>query len=449
MRARSFLLICPLLAPLLPQDVPGQSMEDQAFQIEAAVERFGSREIWPGYDPTTIPLAIFDGARTWLFRHPSPPPEFRSWPGEKDVWVTEYLHTAVRANSTTALGGVQTATLLLPSLMDFPSVADRAGVAIHEAFHAYQQREHPQWGPGSMGLENPATDARLLAFRRLETALLRRAVNDLDMERSASLAAAALEVRRQRFDHLPASMAAFERGLELMEGTAQHVQVTATGSRTGLMPLPEEGFGPEATFMRSYSVGLALVTLLERFDPDWEMALERGQFSSLDAALAAAIEEPAADWREDLPAALRQAEEDVRRLVATRDSLRDAFLSQDGWRVILTAPESAPLQLRNLDPANLTSLGGSELLHTRWLRVGHEAGEAEVLDRNALTLGRDGEPLANGFLRLTVTGLAARPMVEDERGDVLIRGEGFEGEFHGVSIEWEGRTLWIRLPGGQ
>jgi len=34
------------------------------------------RSFWPGFDPLAVPLALYDGQATWLFRHPHPPPEF-------------------------------------------------------------------------------------------------------------------------------------------------------------------------------------------------------------------------------------------------------------------------------------------------------------------------------------------------------------------------------------
>ena len=48
-----------------------------ALAIEREMERLAaSRSFWPGYDPLAIPLAVYDGERTFLFRHPSPPEGF-------------------------------------------------------------------------------------------------------------------------------------------------------------------------------------------------------------------------------------------------------------------------------------------------------------------------------------------------------------------------------------
>ncbi|MFW6331494.1 MAG: hypothetical protein ACOC3J_07200, partial [Gemmatimonadota bacterium] len=381
-----------------PQE-PARDTSREALEIFDTLSLFGDPEPWPRYDLESIPVAIYDGQRTWLYRHPSPPAPFARHASADGVWVMEGQHPAVRGNSSARIGNAETATLLLGTLTDFPSVRDRAGVAIHEGFHVFQRQTHPEWNAGGMGFENPATDTHLLALRRIETALLHEAVAATRAATAAPLARAALDVRQERFAGLPPAVVEFERGIELLEGTAQHVQVTATGSRAGLMALPEHGFGPDSLHMRSYAAGLALATLLERFWPGWEWAVEHGRHPSLDAALDHALARlgcDAAPWRDRYQPALARAEADITRLEARRDSLRRDLLARDGWRITIVAPAEAPLQLRGMDPMNLTRLGDGEILHSRWVRVGHPTGSAEVLDRAALTAGIDAEPIARG-----------------------------------------------------
>ena len=51
--------------------------QEPALEVVAAFDRLKKRDLWPGFRPDPIPLAIYDGRRTWLVRHPSPPNEFR------------------------------------------------------------------------------------------------------------------------------------------------------------------------------------------------------------------------------------------------------------------------------------------------------------------------------------------------------------------------------------
>ena len=46
------------------------------FEVIAAVDRASEMRLWPGFDATAYPIAIFDGERTLLLRHPKPPEEF-------------------------------------------------------------------------------------------------------------------------------------------------------------------------------------------------------------------------------------------------------------------------------------------------------------------------------------------------------------------------------------
>ena len=79
-----------------------------AAAVFAEVERQGAKPLWPGFRPVETPYALFDGKRTYLFGHPSPPPGFTR--GEGSVRVMEGRHPEVTSNSSAKIGGVVTAT---------------------------------------------------------------------------------------------------------------------------------------------------------------------------------------------------------------------------------------------------------------------------------------------------------------------------------------------------
>ncbi len=62
------------------------------FEVLAAFDRCSAMELWPGFDATAFPIAIFDGERTLLFRHPSPPEEFQPAEGHEGVWAFAGKH---------------------------------------------------------------------------------------------------------------------------------------------------------------------------------------------------------------------------------------------------------------------------------------------------------------------------------------------------------------------
>jgi len=60
-----------------PESAPRADEIARALAIDAELQRQAAeRALWPGFDPLAIPLAVFTGQQTVLFRHPQPPPEF-------------------------------------------------------------------------------------------------------------------------------------------------------------------------------------------------------------------------------------------------------------------------------------------------------------------------------------------------------------------------------------
>jgi len=53
------------------------------FKVMAEFDREAATGLWPGFEPQKIPLALYDGKKTWLFHHPHPPEEFTESPEHK------------------------------------------------------------------------------------------------------------------------------------------------------------------------------------------------------------------------------------------------------------------------------------------------------------------------------------------------------------------------------
>ena len=91
---------------------------DAAARIRTALE--STVITWPGYDPATIPFAVYDDEAIIYINHPSPPP---------DRPANLLAATAVE------IGGVQTATI--PAGM-VEADSDLIPLAYHEGFHVHQ-----------------------------------------------------------------------------------------------------------------------------------------------------------------------------------------------------------------------------------------------------------------------------------------------------------------------
>jgi hypothetical protein len=422
--------------------------EHELTALIAKVDQLAARDLWPGYDPRQIPLAIYAGDHTLLFRHPNPPSEFGPLPGQADVSGFDGLHPAVRANSSAELEGVVTATMLLDN-PDGKSVVDSAGLVIHEMFHVFQRTRHPDWTANEVELfVYPVEDVELLALWRLETEALRRAIAATETVAVASWAQAALEARRTRFRKLSNGSIAYERGLELVEGTAQYVEWRAMHP-ADLPTLPEDGFAADQVRTSRYTVGHVIGKLLDRLAPDWRQNLEVGKAQYLDELLEHALDRigvKAVTFTEDeRMRALMRARADVDALQAKRSALRDEFLGRPGWRIEVRARMEELLWPAGFDPNNAYRLGSGEVLHTRYIGLKGRNNQLEVLGRGALTEAAGTHPLFDGVCKVSVTGLETMPAVRQEGNTTLVTAEGFSGVFHNARIEHRGWTLTLHL----
>ena len=471
MRKLTFLLlIC--LTPQWTLVVPAQKNARRkaatavdVFAVVAEVDRIAATQtLWPNFEPRRVPVEIYDGQTTRLFRHPAPPPEFISLSSRQGVWAFPGRHETVTGNAPAKLNNVLTATVMLhPG--DKASLREHAALVIHEMFHVHQRERHPKWQGDELELfVYPFEDAELLALRREETETLRRAEAARGAKGGACWARLALTARSARFARLSKGAQAYERASELNEGLARYVQARAAARHTA--NLPADDYPAEDLRTRVYATGHALALLLERFMPAWTARLEAGENLSLDELLAAALSQESSPVNNAasstsskspvsscaLPqsfaeSARRRAKVEVASLNERRATLRREFEAQAGWKIIITAQAGAPLWPQGFDPLNVHRLGQREVLHTRYLKLGNEAGAIEILDRRSLTEGAGAEhPLFNGVRQLTLAGLAAEPATEEAEGKTTITAANIKGEFRGARLERAGQTLNIILP---
>ena len=408
-----------------------------AADIEREVQRIaGSRALWPGFEPLGIPLAIYDGERTHLFRHPA------------GAQVFEGRHPAVNANTSAEIGGTVTATLMADRPGPTPATpAELAAVALHEAFHVFQRRRHPGWqaDEGAL-LLYPVDDAKLLGRRRLESEALRRAL--ADPGKAACWARQFLAFRRERFAGIDPAFAAYERGTELNEGLAQYIQLLAAGQTP---EIPAEELPAADVRHRIYTIGPAIAFLLDRLRPGWQASLEADDKQLLEDLLAPVAKEgDCALTPAEIERVERAAREDTAAIRASRTGLRKEFDARPGWRVVVQAAEGKPLWPQGFDPLNVALVDGG-LLHTRFVQLGNDSGKIEAIDSEgtdleALTEGIGPHPLFNGVRRAAIAGLP-KPEIRSEGGTVEIRAPGFFARFENSFVEVRETEAVVRLNG--
>lgn len=420
-----------------------------AFAVVAEADRLAARDLWPGFDPRTIPVAVHDGERTLLFRHPSPPDGFEPVPGREGVWTYPGRHPTVTANTRVEIGGVATATLM-PAADTVP-LSRRAGILVHEAFHVFQGERHPGWIANEAELFTyPVDDPDLLSLRRMETEALRRALLADDGVRAACWGRVMVGIRRERFARMSEGAAGYEVGTEWVEGLASYVEGRAIARPDSAYPSADAP-APEAIRQGAYATGAALARLLDRLSPGWRASLERDDSTPLYALLDGALGNPGSEagacgfTPAERDRVRTAAAADVDALRTRRAGQRRDFFERPGWTVVVAAPDT-PLFPQGFDPLNVQVVRTGEVLHSRWLKLGNGAGAVEVLGHAAVTEAAGAHPLFNGVRTLTITGLAAEPVSAEADGVVTLKADGISAELRGATVERSGQTVTVRLP---
>jgi hypothetical protein len=419
--------------------------------VMAEFDRLAGASLWPGFDPRQTPIAIYDGERTLLFRHPAPPAAFSAVDAATGARVYPGgVYEGVTANTSISLAGVPTATLYAPSLASDAST-EQAGVMLHETFHVFQGQRHPTWrGNEAEAFTYPVEDATVLETRRFELEALRRGLAASDPAVTACWAKLALEQRARRQAKLSTGASGYERATELYEGLAQYVQDRAVGTaaRRGLR---EGDVDAEGVRQGAYLVGELLALLLDRLDVGWRERLEANDALTLDALLrpaAASAPRASCGFAEAERASMRRrAEADARAVAGGRAEQRRAFLAAPGWTLRVQI-EGAPWQVAGFDPLNVRRLSGAEILHTRFAKFAGPAGSFEALGRASLSIAAGAHPLFDGVRGLVVTGLPEAPKVSDQgdgSGALSVSAPGLTAHVRGASLVREGQTLTIRV----
>ena len=449
-----FMFLTALLFLLTLPSLGWTNEQERVIEIAQAVEKLGtSQEFWPGYDPIEIPLAIFGGENTYLFRHPAPPNGFKLLEAASiETYIYPGRHPAVNANSSSDIAGSISATLLADNRSIGQSTRQLAAVALHEAFHVYQRIHHPKWAAdeGALFLY-PVVDPDLLAIRRLEMEGLRRALADKSL--GSCWAKIALEYRQQRFSRMDLIFTSYERGTEMNEGLASYVQFKVNGQ--DVFRFPDIPFKATEIRQRAYITGPALALLLDQFSPGWSRVLEEYDEGTLDILLQTALEKKRESMIEhcrfsnsEIAEVKQTAKQDAEQIVLYKKKLRKELDQKKGWRIFIQASNDAPLWPQGFDPLNINSLEDG-LLHTRWLRLGNDNGQLNAIDEvqsdiSALTRGAGDHPLYNGIAWVMIAGLQA-PDVDSDGGVVNISAPGFNARFSNATTHVGRQEITVML----
>jgi hypothetical protein len=437
----------------------GQIPADDVFVLLQTVDDIAVRQAWPGFRLSDWPLAVFDGTRTLLLRHPAPPPGFTPLAGHPGVLVATGRHPAVAYNSTVDLAGTRTATVIATPGSNRESTLL---AYVEEVFHVFWLRRHATFRPNEMvRYTYPVKDARNLQRVLAEDEALAGALEAPDGARTAAWAATMIALRREREAWLTPDDRAFETGLEMMEGTANAVARTVVGlkpSETARRLRAERA--ADQLRWRYYDSGAAICLLLDRLQPDWKTRIDNDPDLTTMALLEAAVSRAgagaprAAFSAAEMSAFERRAAAAIGELSTRQASVRAELLGRGGPRIVVEiGADRDPLRVTRFDPINLLVLDAGEVVHPRYLTLTGPAGTVEITNAAftrgaftgviALTGPAGRHPLADGVRTVTIVGLRTAPKVERRDGQLAVETEGVRLTVRGAEPSTAGETLRI------
>ncbi len=461
-------LACTVLAPPAAEQAP----QSDIFALLRTIDDEGASErAWPGFRLSDWPLAVFDGTRTLLVRHPAPPSEFKPVDGHPGVLAAPGRHPAIRDGSTVDLAGTRTATIVVR-----PETGSQNALATfaEELFHVFWLQRHRNFRPDEMArYAYPMKDVRNRQRVLAEHEALARALEAPDAKQAVSWAATALQVRRERQARLTSDDRAFETAMEMMEGTANAAARTIAGMKASdtaqRIRLQGERAAEELRW-RYYDSGAAICLLLDRLwtagrplggpAPDgraqaqpsarnWKRRIDAEPETTTAALLAEVVTRaatrPATFTAEELTGFERRAAASIADLTARQAGLRDDLRSRAGVRVVVEIERGHdPFQVTRFDPLNLFVLDSGDVVHPRYLTLSGPAGSIDLTNADfsrgsfgglvSVTRAAGRHPLADGVRGVTLVGLR-KPRVESSPDGVTVEAEGVRITLKGAAVE--------------
>ena len=405
----------------------------------AEVRRLECQPLWPGFDPKTIPLGLYDGEQTYLLDFPETPEGFVPVEGRPGVLAYHGRHPSIFGTTCVQIDGVWLASAIPVRRSEFTgheiSLTETAAVVIHEKFHVFQAVRHPDWRPNDgVLLSYPLDSEETLDRRSRELEALRRAVLSL-APGDIAWARMAAALRRERCADLDEPLVRYEREIRRLEGLAEYAEYKAAGKEAAGGPLPL-GFAPKAIREQGYASGRWTAVLLDRFVPGWQEEVEAGTAAYPEDILDEFLRRQAgeAEFSADETAAWMDR---VRTSLAEKDAERKRILRamnrKDGISVVIDALRH-PLRFESFEPFTIEAVAPRVLVHTQGFLLKSVNGQVHLFGAPALT-----ETDARGrVIRILIPGVSRR--IRFRPGQRALR-------FHTETLAVELKSVRIRSQG--
>jgi hypothetical protein len=391
MRTRLLAVLPTFFAGAVP--LPAQSARDTAAviaQLDAEIAAFDTlleRVVWPGYHFKQLGLMYVIPGKAKVAAH---------WPGSSPSGMLPLLgHPGMFWTDTGVVrwqSGLPVASL---SISPTQSRAAVAGLALHEAFHAFevtQRKSGRRFGRGENAMltaQYPVFDVENEAAVFVESQLLRNALQAKSTAAARQAAQQFLAVRELRHARMDSSFVNFEKLTEMHEGLAQYALLRGLAVLAERRPQLRAGAAAElaaeaavlfntlapsnlSVRRRAYATGAHMGLLLDRLgDVGWKDRVMQHDEWLQDILAGAVGRLPVTDaTNARLRSAIRDAAKAVATLRAQRAQQRDSVLARAPLKLAIDPVALAPrFEWCGFDPQNLRTTGNGELLHMRLVNL--------------------------------------------------------------------------------
>lgn len=406
-------------------------------------------DLWPGFDPEQIPVAVYDSVNTWLFFSDQPPEGFSPAENFDGVFVFEGQHPNVRGNSVVRFGDTWTATSVLSNYSrrtgEIYSPRDLAGIIVHEQFHVFQRLKHPTWRQNDgVLLFYPEETEEALFLRRIEKEAFKRAVLSSGDEEIAGWAITALGYRKERLNMLPAQFGNYEKDLQHTEGLSDYIERIARGVDPLNASEMTDGIAPAGVRDLGYWEGRWIAMILDRLNPEWKIRLEQNDTLYLEEILESELTDPAFKKLSFTDSEVTQikagAEIDIDQWQIKKTREIDAYKSLPGYRIEINSL-AEPFNIRIFEPLEIEVLPERTVFHRVIFSCANQKGSIRIFNYPCITSFDESYRL----VKLILNGIPVTPEVKPEEKKLILKHEGISLELNYTELLTEGSVCLINL----
>lgn len=405
--------------------------------------------LWPGFDPEQIPVAVYDSVNTWLFFSDQPPEGFSPAEDFEGVFVFKGQYPLVRGNSVVRFGDAWTATSVLSNYSrrtdERYTPRDLAGIIVHEQFHVFQRNKHPRWRQNDgVLLFYPQETKEALFLRRIEKAAFKKAVLSVSDDEIAGWALTAMGCRKERLNMLPEQYGNYEKDLQHTEGLSDYIERIARGVDPLNASNMTNGIAPAGVRDLGYWEGRWIAMILDRLNPDWKNYLESNDTLYLEEILESELHDAQAKGLAFSDSEVNHlkagAQKDFDQWQVKKAEELDGYKSLPGYRIEINSL-AEPLNIRIFEPLEIEILPDRAVFHRVIFSAANQKGNIRILNHPCIT----GFNEAYRLVKLVLNGLPVAPELNHEEKKLTLKHEGITLEFNYTEITTDGSGYFVTM----